>query len=249
MYNRGTRMKSGENNLGNSQKRQTGLINKGIIQQTEKIYPDEIELILTSTNLMRRITSVSKDAIKEMSEKPNLYAVMNLFARNRELVHFSTVSMMNAGYSPTKVLSRAALENTLCMRLFNKKPELAQKWFTNPDEFRKEWKPHNIRDELFLRKSSLWKSYNHFYWGLCNYSHPSFRGWMELIHEKSVLWRPIFNEDFASECIGLTFFIIFHSLQQFAEAFKEWFDPQLLKEVYNTGLQVSQMIRRHFQVK
>jgi len=135
------------------------------------------------------------------------------------------------------------------MRLFNKKPELAKEWFANPDEFRKEWTPQKIRDELFKEGSRLWNSYNKFYWKLCDYSHPSFKGWSELVYDKSILWHPVFNEDYASEYIGLIFFIIVQSLQQFAEAFKRWFTPKLIKEVNNIGLQGSQMIRRHFQVK
>lgn len=221
----------------------------GIIGRTEDIFPEETRLIRASTNLMRRMTRVSKDAVKEFSKKRNLQAIINLFARNRELVHFSMVCLMNGGYAITKILSRAALENTLCIRLFNKKPELAKEWFTNPEEFRKEWTPQKIRDELFKEGSSLWNSYNKFYWKLCDYSHPSFKGWSELVYDKSILWHPVFNEDYASECIGLSFFIIVQSLQQFTEAFKRWFTPKLNKEVTNIGLQGSQMIRRHFQVK
>ena len=232
-----------------SEKRETGYINLRIVRRTEDVFPDETILIRASTNLMRRITKVSKDAINEISTNADLSAVMNLFARNRELIHFSTVCFMNGGYAPTKVLSRAALENTLCMRLFNRKPELAKEWFTNPDEFRQEWTPQKIRDELFTGGSSLWNSYNEFYWKLCDYSHPSFKGWSELTHERGIPWCPLFNADYASECIGLVFFIIVQSLKQFAEAFKKWFSPKLTEEVTTLGLKGSQMIRRHFQVK
>ena len=232
-----------------SEKRETGYINLRIVRRTEDVFPDETILIRASTNLMRRITKVSKDAINEISTNADLSAVMNLFARNRELIHFSTVCFMNGGYAPTKVLSRAALENTLCMRLFNRKPELAKEWFTNPDEFRQEWTPQKIRDELFTGGSSLWNSYNEFYWKLCDYSHPSFKGWSELTHERGIPWCPLFNADYASECIGLVFFIIVQSLKQFAEAFKKWFSPKLTEEVNTLGLKGSQMIRRHFQVK
>lgn len=232
-----------------SHKRETDLINKGIIKRTEDIFPDETKLILASTNLMRRITKVSKDAINEFDAKPHLPAIMNLFARNRELVHFSMVCLMNAGYAPMKVLSRAALENTLCMRLFNKNTDLAGKWSTNPEKFGKKWTPQKIRDVLFPRNSDLWKAYNEFYWKLCYYAHPSAKGWGELIYEKSILWHPIFNEDYTSECIGLIFFIIVQSLQQFAEAFKEWLPSNLIEEANKLGLKGSQMIRRHFQVK
>lgn len=242
-------MKQSDNKLAESKKRETDLINMGIVRTTEKVFPDETRLILASTNLMRRITSVSKDASDEISTKANLSAIINLFARNRELVHFSVICYMNGGYAPMKILSRAALENALCMRLFNKKPELARKWFTSPDEFREKWTPQKIRDDLFPKNSHPWKAYNMFYWKLCDYSHPSFKGWDEVIRKGRIVWAPIFNEDYASECIGLTFFIIVQSLQQFAEAFKKWLPTKLLGEVNNIGLKDSQMIRRHFQVK
>lgn len=242
-------MKTNDEKLENSNRRQTGLINKGIIRKTEEIYPDEIGLILASTNLLRRLTTVSKEAFNEVSAKPNLFAIMNLFARNREIVHFSTVCMMNGGYAPTKILLRAALENTLCMRLFRKKPDLAKTWLANPDKFRKKWKPQRIRDELFTRDSSLWNSYNYFYWRLCDYTHSSFRGWGELYYERSILWHPIFNEDYASECIGLIFFIIVHTLQQFSEIFRRWFKREMIDEINDIGKKDSGMIKRHFQVK
>lgn len=242
-------MKTSDEELENSSRRQIGLINKAIIRRTEKIFPDEIGLILTSTNLLRRLTTVSKEAFNEISAKPELFAIFNLFARNREIVHFSTVCMMNGGYATTKILLRAALENTLSMRLFRKKPELAKTWLANPDKFREKWKPQRIRDELFTKDSSLWKSYNYFYWRLCDYAHPSFRGWAELYYDRSILWHPIFNKDYVSECVGLIFFIVVHTLQQFAEAFRIWLDPKLVEEVNVIGLKDSQMIRRHFQVK
>lgn len=235
--------------LEKSRRRETDLINLGIVKRTEKIFPDEIKLILASTNLMRRMTRISKDAIDEISTKPNLSAIMNLFARNRELVHFSVVCLMNGGYTSTKILSRVALENTLCMRLFNKKPILAKKWFSDPDKFAKEWTPQRIRDELFVKDSSLWHSYNVFYWKLCNYAHPSFKGWSEIVHERGIPWCPFFNVNYADGCIGLVFFIIVQSLQQFAEVFDNWLPTNLVEEVNNIGLKGSQMIRRHFQVK
>lgn len=226
----------------------------GIVKRTEKIFPDEIKLIPANTNLMRRVTSISKDSIDEISMKPNLSAVFNLFARNRDLVHFSVLCLMNGGYASTKVLSRAALENTLCMRLFNKKPELAEIWFSNPDKFRNEWKPHEIRKELFSEESSsLWDSYSRFYWQLCDYSHPSSKGWSEIIYEdvhiRKLLWRPVFNDDFASECIGLIFFIIVQSLKPFTEAFSKWLPQNLIEEIIEIGKRDSEMIQRHFRVK
>jgi len=233
-----------------SSKRETDLINLGIVNRTWKVFPEEEKLLLASTNLMRRMTSISKEAVAEMKSQAALSAVMNLFARNRELVHFAIVCLMNGGYASTKVLSRAALENALYMRLFNKKPDLAKKWFTNPEKFRENWTPQRVRDELFKKGTRIWDSYNRFYWILCNYSHPSFKGWGELIHEtKGILWCPVFNKDYADECIGQIFFIIAQTLPPFILEYTKWLPRSLTEELRNLGTQVSQMVRRHFQVK
>lgn len=236
--------------LEKSSKRETDLINMHIVRRTWNVFPEEERLILASTNLMRRMTSISKEAVAEMKSQAALSAVMNLFARNRELVHFAVVCLMNGGYASTKVLSRAALENALYMRLFNKKPHLAKKWFTNPDKFRDNWTPQRVRDALFKKGTRLWDSYNRFYWKLCNYSHPSFKGWGELTHEtKGILWCPVFNKDYADECIGLVFFIILQSLPPFINTFRKWLPRKLIEELNNVGQKDSQMLRRHFQVR
>ena len=78
---------------------------------------------------------------------------MELFCRNRELTHFSIVCMVNAGYSETKILSRVAIENVLLMRLFAINPNIADIWFSDPDKFRKEWKPKTVRKAVFAKVS------------------------------------------------------------------------------------------------
>lgn len=233
----------------NVRKRETDLVNMRIIDRTKKVFPEETTLMLASTNLMRRVTSVSKEAIKEFSEEPNLSAVMNLFARNRSLVHFSIVSLMNGGYAPTKILSRASLENILCMRLFNKNPDLVEEWFENPDSFRREWTPKRIRNKLYPEGSRLWKAYGKFYGNLCSYTHPSFKGWSEQVSDKGILWLPVFNPDYASECIGLIFFTIVQSFKEFVDSFRKWFSPKLIKQINKLLTQDSQMVRRHFIVR
>jgi hypothetical protein len=229
-------------------KRETALIDRSIMKRTEQVFPEEIRLILASTNLMRRITSISKDASREFSTNPVLSAIMNLFARNRELIHFSTVCFANGGYASSKVLVRVGLENSLYMRLFRKKPELARDWFSDPERFRREWSPRRIRDELFQTNPTLRTSYSEFYWVLSNYSHPSFKGWSEQIIEHSILWHQVFNADYASECMGLIFFIIVQSCKQFAQVFKQWIPDQMVAEINSLLPRDSQMVRRHFVV-
>jgi len=230
-------------------KRETNLINMQIVNYAQRVFPEEMRLILATTNLMRRITSISKHTIEEFPKNPRLPAIMNLFCRNRELVHFATVCLVNGGYASSKVLMRVGLENSLCMRLFNKRADLAKEWLSNPEQFGKEWTPKKIREELFPKGSRLWKAYNVFYGELCNYAHPSFKGWSEQTYGKNILWRPVFNADFASECIGLIFFIMVHSFDCLTKPFKQWFTDSMIKEINELLHKDSQMVRRHFQVQ
>jgi len=218
------------------------------MKHTWKIFPEEEKLILASTNLMRRITSVSKDAVGDMTRDARLSAVMNLFARNRELVHFSVVCFANGGYASTKILTRVALENSLYMRLFNKKPELAKEWFVDPEQFRKDWPVWKTINKLFPSNSSLRENYKVFWGILCNYAHSSFKGWSEIIQGEKIAWLPIFNADYADECIGLVFFVIIHLFKQFINAFEKWIPLTLISEINKLLLRDSTMVRRHFQV-
>jgi len=231
-----------------TEKRETALIDRGIMKRTEQVFPEEIRLILASTNLMRRVTHISKDAVGEFSTNPVLPAIMNLFARNRELIHFSTVCLLNGGYASSKVLVRVGLENALYMRLFRKNDALARDWFSDSERFRRKWAPKRIRRELFQTNPTLWKSYSEFYWVLSNYSHPSFKGWSEQIIERSIFWHPVFNADYASECMGLIFFIIVQSFEQFAQVFKKWIPDRMVAEINSLLPKDSQMVRRHFVV-
>ena len=227
----------------------TPLVNKAIMKRTEEIFPEELKLILASTNLMRRATSISANAIREFSTNPQLPAVMNLFARNREIVHFSMVCLMNGGYAPTKILLRAALENSLCMRLFNKRNELAKKWLVNPDKFKEKWTPKKIMEYLFAEDSKLKEGYENFYGRLCEYVHPSVKAWTEQYVEKGILYRPVFNVDYVEEGMGLIFFIIVHSFKQFIKAFYRWIPNDLIVNINAYLPEVSKMVSRHFQVK
>jgi hypothetical protein len=235
------------------EKRITDLINLRIISKTEKVFLEETTLLRKSTNFMRRVTIIANKAIASFDEQPNLRAVMDLFCRNRDIVHFSIVCMINGGYSETKILSRVAMENFLLIRLFNMKPNLAKYWFSNPEEFRKDWKPEEIRKTVFAKFPRRTRSYSEFYGLLCDYSHPSFEGWIELMKKVDskvfIGCRPEFNADYASECIGLIYFIIMQSIKGFEDAFKEWFTKELLSEANLLMPKINEMISRHFEVR
>ncbi|MCJ7559042.1 hypothetical protein MUO79_00290 [Candidatus Bathyarchaeota archaeon] len=146
-----------------SEKRETDLINLKIIARTEKVFLEETTLLRASTNFMRRVTRVADNASSHFDTQPSLRAIMDLFCRNRELVHFSIVCMVNGGYPETKILSRVAMENFLLMRLFNLRPALANDWFSDPAKFRAKWAPGKVRKAVFANIPSRAKSYEEFY--------------------------------------------------------------------------------------
>lgn len=229
-----------------SEPRVTSLISRVIMKKTSEVFPEEREIVLASTNLMRTTTNL--DSLKG-NENRNFYGTLQLlFSRNRELVHFSVVSLLNGGYAPVKVLVRAATENALCMRLFNKKPELATIWLKDPEGFRRKWHPKAIIRDLFANNQRMKLSYEKFYDILCTYVHPSSLGWREQISDSKILWRPIFESEHASECFGLIFFAIMQSFKPFLEANKGRLHPDVRSQVNVIMPKVDQMITRHLQV-
>jgi hypothetical protein len=223
------------------------------MRKTEGIFPDEIRLLLKSTNYMRRVTRVAEVAIPTFDKQPYLRAVMDLFCRNRELSHFSVVCLLNGGYAETKILSRVAMENYLLIRLFNLKPELSELWFSNPEAFRKQWEPKKIRKTLFGNSPTKLEGYQKHYSALCDYSHPSFKGWIELMKrvDDSILIAssPEFNADYASECIGLIFYAVIQSVKGFRVAFEQWYTQELRLEEDTLMKKVFEMVTRYFEVR
>jgi len=237
----------------NCDKRITDLVNRNIMEKTKQAFPEEIKLLLKSTNFMRRVTKVAGVAIPYFDKQPTLRAVMDLFCRNRELVHFSTVCLLNGGYAETKILSRAATENYLLIRLFNLRPEIAEHWFSNPEAFRKEWRPEVIRKTVFDKSPNKIEGYTKYYGVLCDYSHPSFKGWIEQMKRinncVSIGCAPEFNADYASECIGLMCFTIIQSVKGFRIAFEQWYTQELRSEEDILAKKLLEMVYRHFEVR
>lgn len=236
-----------------SEKRVTDLINLGIVNRTEKVFPEEITLLRASTNLMRRLTSITDKMVTLLDKRADLKAIMDLFSRNRDLVHFSSVCLFTGGYPETKILSRVALENFLLIRLFQIEPELAQLWFSDPKKFREKWKAANVRKRVLSQTPKWQESYAKFYWKLCDYTHPSFLGWIELMKSKTegvyIMWRPNFNPDYASECLGLIFWVIIQSTIGYTNAFNKWLTQDLRSETMRLMHKVQEMVERHFKVR
>jgi hypothetical protein len=236
-----------------NEKRVTDLVNLRIMKQTERVFPEEITVLRGVTNFTRRVTRISKTAVNRFNERPHLQAIMDLFCRNRDLVHFSLVCLLNGGYAETKILSRAGLENFMLIRLFNLKPAIAKDWFSNPDEFRKRWSPEAIRKTVFAAMPSRSDSFAKFYGILCSYTHPSFNGWIELMSKKQdgvyIGCRPEFNSDYASECIGFVSWVAIQSIKGYSDAFAEWLTDELILETNKLMPKLHEIVTRHFEVR
>ena len=96
-------------------------------------------------------------------------------------------------------------------------------------------------------------NYERFYWLLCDYTHPSFKGWYELFRKQEegvfISSRPEFNPDYSSECIGLICFVIIQSVKVYVDVFREWLDEKLVTDANNLMPKLHEMVRRHFEVR
>jgi hypothetical protein len=234
-------------NREGTEKRITTLFDKRIRKTTEQVFPDAIKSILANTNLMRRTTD-PKNHNPDVRKLAHGSATILLFSRNRELIHFSTVCLLHGGYSSVKVLVRAAYENALYMRLFNKMPRLADEWFRDTERFREKWVMGKTRQTLFQKGSSLYDSHTRFYGELCKYAHPSFEGWREQLHGGGVLWRPMFKTDNAEESMGLIFYVIVQTWKAFLAALEKQISKDFLPEIYGRMKNNVEMLDRHFVV-
>ena len=161
--------------------------------------------------------------------------------------------MLNAGYSETKILSRAAFENLLLMRLFMIKPEIAVDWFSDAEKFREKWRPKKIRKSVFASIPEQLAGYENFYSLLCGYTHPSFEGWFELFkREKNnvvIGAKPELNSKYASESIGLICFIALQTIDVYVKLFQKWIDENTLSAANNILMpKVLHIVKRRFQV-
>jgi hypothetical protein len=230
-----------------TEKRITTLLDGRIQKMTGQLFPDAIKAILANSNLMRRATDPN-NYNPDVRKLAHGSATFLLFSRNRELIHFSAVCLLHGGYSSVKVLVRAAYENGLYMRLFNKMPRLAEEWFKDTEKFRRTWRIGIAQQELFQKSSSLCNSHAKFYGELCKYAHPSSEGWREQLRDGGVLWRPMFNADNAEESIGLVFYVIVQTWKTFLAAMEKQISKEFLPEIYRRMMNNEGMLERHFVV-
>ena len=100
------------------------------MKKTKAVFPEEIRRIEWGLALMRDLTQITKDAIKDYQTKPNLFTNHNLYSRNRQLLLNAYFCLLSSSYGTEFVILRTVLENNNLMRLFNKSPQYAFEWLS-----------------------------------------------------------------------------------------------------------------------
>lgn len=214
------------------------------ITKTKSIFPEETQRIEFGLALMKDLTEVTHDAVKDYRTKPNLFANHSLFARNRQLLLNAYFCLLCSSYGTQFVILRTVLENNNQMRLFNKKPQYAFKWLSKEKQKRFSmevqlkygrrneanitFKPSWVRKHVFneIGKQKLRSDVEDFYHQLCNYNHPNFLGWQELVGKKGeseiILNMPLFFWKNTDKAIGITLYLMQSSFKAFVETFKDY---------------------------
>jgi hypothetical protein len=213
------------------------------IKYTKSVFPEETKLIEFGLALMWRFTDITNETVNIQKDKPNVVANQNLFGRNRQLLLNAYYCLLSSSYGTCAVLLRTVLENNNLMRLFNKEPKYAFIWFSKerrskfPIKIQKQYdtdvkeselklNPFPTMKELFSENpnKNVQKDYERMYGELCNYSHPNYWGWQELMADKGekelLLETPEFVAHNAEIAIGLTLFYTQLSFKTFVETFK-----------------------------
>jgi len=195
-------------------------------KKNRAVFPEEIKQIETGLRLLRGLTKITKEASKDYPNKPNYSANHELFARNRELLLNAYVSLLFSSYGTHFVILRTVLENNNLMRLFNKNPQFAFWWFPRrmQKRFTKEVQikfckqgkeKETIRDEI-----------KEFYSQLCDYTHPNYAGWKELVVQKEgvemILNVPNFSLKESENATGIYLFLMQGTLKGFVETFRDY---------------------------
>jgi hypothetical protein len=220
------------------------------VKKTKSVFPEETRMMESGFVLMLDLTQVPQDAVNDFKKKPNLLTNYNLFARNIQLLLNAYFCLLSSSYGTQFVILRTVLENSYLMRYFNKNPQHAYEWL--PRERQKmfseetqltygksgkeneEFKPSPVRSEIFATKEKVRKDVEKFYDQLCNYTHPNFLGWQELIGRKELYEIiqnvPQFSPDYADYATPMMLYLMQLSFKEFFETFKghlSSFAPQL----------------------
>lgn len=238
------------------------------INKTKAVFKDEIKVIEDGLVLMRNLTRVSAKAVTDYKREPNLFTNHNLFARNRELLLNSYFCILSSSYGTQNVILRTVIENNHLMRLFNKKPHYAYEWLP-PDKQKRfsekiqlkygkskkslrTFKPLKVRDETYEESKKLKEDFRKFYDTLCNYTHPNYLGWQELVYRSDdkefILNVPRFVPEITDRTIGLPVYLIKLSIKVFIETFRSYLveDVDLARRLDQWQNNANQIIFRHF---
>lgn len=213
------------------------------LRKTKAVFPEEIVQLEVGLELMRNLTKVSYEAVNEYPKRPNLYTNHNLFSRNRQLLLNSYTSLLFSSYGTEFVIVRTVLENNNLMRLFNKNPQFAFEWLPQilqnrfPDETKakfgvsgkseRRFRAEFVRNGVFGEKGKekVKDDIETFYADLCNYTHPNFNGWKELVFREQnspemIQNMPRFQVDSAEVGVGVALFSMQTTFKAIAETFK-----------------------------
>lgn len=212
------------------------------LKKNKAVFPEEVNQIENGLLLIRNLTKITKEASNQYPEKPNFSANHELFARNRELLLNAYVSLLFSSYGTQFVILRTVLENNNLMRLFNKKPQFAFNWLplNRQQMFRKNvrskfgkvgkhdetYSASDVRNYVFdsQEKLKVRKDIKKLYVQLCDYTHPNYAGWKELIIYKEkqefLLNVPTFSLPSSESAFGLYLFMMQLTLKAFAETFE-----------------------------
>lgn len=214
------------------------------IKKTKSIFPEETQTIEFGLALMRDLTQVTQDAVNDYETRPNLFANHNLFARNRQLLLNAYLCLLCSSYGSQFVILRTVLENNNLMRLFNKNPQYAFEWlpkekqkrfsketqltYGKSNESNRTFSPSFVRKHVFneIEKEKVRTEIKKFYHQLCNYTHPNFLGWQELVGQREgsemILNMPRFLWKNTDKAIGITLYLTQLSFKTFVETFKDY---------------------------
>jgi hypothetical protein len=212
------------------------------LKKTKAVFPEETQRIEWGLALMRDLTQITEDAVKDYQTKPNLFTNHNLFSRNRQLLLNAYFCLLSSSYGTEFVILRTVLENNNLMRLFNKNPQYAFEWLSMEMQKRfsqetqlkygksgkhdRTYKAWFVRKYVFdeIEREKVREDIKQFYGALCNYTHPNFRGWHELIGKlgevEIILNMPRFQEKNAETAVGMSLFLMQTSFKGFVETFK-----------------------------
>jgi len=216
------------------------------MNRTKKAFPEETQTMEFGLELMSYLTALTRKAVDDFRMNPNYPANLNLFARNRQLLLNAYFCILCSSYGTQFVILRTVLENNNLMRLFNKNPRYAYDWFSEefqkrfshetqnkyrrPEKSNVAYKPSCVRKEIFeVGKEVVGLGIKEFYDQLCNYTHPNFIGWQELIgylgKNEIIMNKPAFYWKNTFKAIGITLYLMQLSFKTFVETFKDFVGP------------------------